>query len=395
MKTSPNPLFIDPNDGTKHEANDEFKPQQSTNAHANESDLENGYNGIAPTFAMLGHEGPPIAQRKPLSNRMIMLLLVAVVAGAACIFFIFDTAFPDDEEPNDGGEFVRLERSPSPAPGPAPSPVDPANPLFRLSFTTEVDSTIKLSFERAVAFWNNVVSNDLEPAGRVQINGQCTGFSPPASFAGLLVAITIEEIDGESGILGSAGPCAYQMINNRWRPRVGMMRFDSADVAVLQAKGQMDAVVIHELAHVLGFGTLWEQNELLQVDDSSRANHRYVGKHGNEGYRDLDGYVEGNSPYVPVENTGGAGTAKGHWRNSAFNTELMTGYLSKNEDNPLSIMTIRALRDLGYTVDESKAEVYTIPSARDDLASRDPGTFIDFGDDMMIPDESDFSKTFD
>jgi hypothetical protein len=41
----------------------------------------------------------------------------------------------------------------------------------------------------------------------------------------------------------------------------------------------------------------------------------------------------------------------------------MTGYLDEGVSNPLSIMTIKSLIDLGYTVDVSKAQDYTIPSS--------------------------------
>lgn len=63
-----------------------------------------------------------------------------------------------------------------------------------------------------------------------------------------------------------------------------------------------------------------------------------------------------------MEDQGGAGTARGHWKESVYQNELMTGFLSGNSQ-PMSRLTVQALRDLGYVVDLSKADAFTIPSA--------------------------------
>ena len=36
-----------------------------------------------------------------------------------------------------------------------------------------------------------------------------------------------------------------------------MMQFDSADLASLEAQGQLVNVILHEMGHVLGLGTIW------------------------------------------------------------------------------------------------------------------------------------------
>ena len=65
---------------------------------------------------------------------------------------------------------------------------------------------------------------------------------------------------------------------------------------------------------------------------------------------------------IPVANTGGPGTAEGHWRESTFDHELMTGYAEESGPMPLSRMTVAALEDLGYTVDYNQADDYTMPT---------------------------------
>src|SRR5438876_1519294 len=64
---------------------------------------------------------------------------------------------------------------------------------------------------------------------------------------------------------------------------------------------------------------------------------------------------------VPVENTGGPGTRNGHWRETVFRNELMSGFIA-GPGNPLSRVTAASLEDLGYVVDMDAAEAYALPN---------------------------------
>ena len=61
-----------------------------------------------------------------------------------------------------------------------------------------------------------------------------------------------------------------------------------------------------------------------------------------------------------MENGGGAGTRDSHWRESVFKNELMSGFIAA-PNNPLSKVTVASLQDLGYQVDMSAAEAFTLP----------------------------------
>jgi hypothetical protein len=64
---------------------------------------------------------------------------------------------------------------------------------------------------------------------------------------------------------------------------------------------------------------------------------------------------------VPVENTGGGGTRDSHWRESVHNAELMTGWIEGGgTPNPLSVITIGSLADLGYAVNMEAADPYVL-----------------------------------
>ena len=76
---------------------------------------------------------------------------------------------------------------------------------------------------------------------------------------------------------------------------------------------------------------------------------------------------------VPVENTGGQGTADGHWRESVFKTELMTGYAEPaGTSMPISRITVGQFADLGYTVNYAQADAYTKPALRGATAPASP-----------------------
>src|SRR6185295_10517592 len=62
-------------------------------------------------------------------------------------------------------------------------------------------------------------------------------------------------IDGAGGVLGQSGPCGIRTSTSL--PFVGVMKFDSVDLAPAVASGSINAIVLHEMQHVLGFGTLW------------------------------------------------------------------------------------------------------------------------------------------
>ena len=57
---------------------------------------------------------------------------------------------------------------------------------------------------------------------------------------------------------------------------------------------------------------------------------------------------------------GGPGTRDGHWRETVFHNELMSGFISE-PGNPLSRITAASLADLGYQVDLDAAEPFELP----------------------------------
>ena len=200
-------------------------------------------------------------------------------------------------------------------------------------------------FAGAAARWSEVITGDLPPA---RLDGEV--------IDDLLIEAQGVQIDGTSGILGQAGPTRLRFGSNL--PVKGIMSFDTADLAQLEADNSLEDVILHEMGHVLGFGTLWTRMGLLQGAGS--VDPRFVGANAMAEYAVLTGRPEPTG--VPVANTGGAGTRDGHWRETIFGNELLTGFLS-GAVRPLSRMSIAAFQDMGYVVDPSAADDYALPSA--------------------------------
>ena len=72
-----------------------------------------------------------------------------------------------------------------------------------------------------------------------------------------------------------------------------------------------------------------------------------------------DGSFQGLSPSQILAGQG-QGSIDGHWMENLFVNELMTPAIGGSV-NPLSIMSLRSLEDVGYGVDTSQADAYSIP----------------------------------
>jgi len=166
-------------------------------------------------------------------------------------------------------------------------------------------------------------------------------------------------IDGPGGVLGQAGPTILRPASAgaaALLPAKGVMSFDTADLEQMQADGTLGDVITHEMGHVLGIGTIWQNKGLLQ--GASGNNPTFSGPGAMAEYAAL---LDVDAPRpVPVENTGGVGTRGGHWRETVFRNELMSGFID-GPGNPISRITVAGLGDLGYQVDVDAAEPYALP----------------------------------
>ena len=208
----------------------------------------------------------------------------------------------------------------------------------------------RTAFDSAAARWSQVITADV-PGQQAEIPEGFLGWMP--GFSGVVDDVLIlarsYEIDGVGGTLGRAG--ALQARPSNGLPYVGVMEFDTADLARLATSGRLGSVIQHEMGHVLGLGSGWVLQGLV---DDALSEPRYNAPGGVAAWQEL-----GGTGRVPVENQGGAGTALAHWRESTFGNELMTGY--SDPDERLSRLTVAALADQGYGVDLGAADRFSLP----------------------------------
>lgn len=226
-------------------------------------------------------------------------------------------------------------------PGPPASPPPGAfDIVVRASGLTASQQQV---FNRAAARWEQVITGDL----------------PDATYQGvrvddLLIDARARAIDGRDGVLAESGPDTFR--SGSQLPYHGTMQFDSADLASLESSGQLYDVVLHEMGHVLGIGTIWQSLGLLT--GMGATNPRFVGARATAEYNAL---FRTTGAGVPVEGLPSeVGTRDAHWRESIFGNELMTPYIS-GRPNPLSRVTVASLADLGYAVNLNAADAFTRP----------------------------------
>ena len=162
------------------------------------------------------------------------------------------------------------------------------------------------------------------------------------------ITATLTPIDGAGGILGQAGPTGFRFTEG-FLPTTGIMEFDTADAEDFDAQGLFDDIVLHEMMHVLGIGTLFD----LQGDTIGSIGGddlKYTGFNTRVAYNTTERDIARNDPTrfqgVPLETDGGPGTAGGHWDDELFEDELMTGFISPS--NYVGAITVAAFEDLGY-----------------------------------------------
>lgn len=259
--------------------------------------------------------------------------IVATIATTALSVSFAAVAAPDPTSFNIGVRFL-----------------SPATPAQRQAFT---DARLR---------WESAVTDDL-PDGFLDAPAGTCGTSSPAVLQDIddvVILVNLVAIDGPGGVLGGAGPCWIRDVGDL--TILGAMQFDTDDLEMLEADGFLSNVILHEMGHVLGIGTLWGIQGLLadpSLPPNSGSDPHFTGSQGVAAFDDIGGatYVAGAK--VPVENSGGQGTADSHWRESVFGNELMTGFIGAGQ-SPLSIVTLASLADQGYGVNFGAADSYNL-----------------------------------
>eukprot|EP00924_Labyrinthula_sp_SR-Ha-C_P011149 maker-scaffold_81-snap-gene-0.53-mRNA-1 protein AED:0.00 eAED:0.00 QI:47/1/1/1/1/1/2/47/479 len=277
-------------------------------------------------------------------------------------------------------------------------------------FDSTPNSADCIAFMRAASRLSTAVAetfNDINfsPSSSFRLSDICglTGNFNPTVFPAfenikdLTIVALLDSIDGAGGILAAAGPCIFSTAFEL--PLAGVMIFDTDDTADLSIFGKLEDVVLHEMMHVLGFGSMWSRvpdgaggfitsTDVLRdevyvingfgdiVSRNSNNQPKFIGSSGIEEFEELTGEAES---FVPVQgvrldgqvifnvfNDEGRGSVDSHIDKDTFQDELMTFAVDveSGRASPLSAMSLKMLEDIGYDVNVTVADLYSLESRR-------------------------------
>lgn len=251
-----------------------------------------------------------------------------------------------------------------------------------LPYGAGLSPAAQAAFDSAVAKWQRIIYRPLTPVNLSVPAGTCAPNTPAVNqtTTGVIILAAVDSIDGPGKTLAEAGPCEVRSSNGL--AVFGVMTFDSADIGSLITSGRLSSIVLHEMNHVLGFGSLWgppsgpvkanciqlPSNPPGTLQDTYFSCPKGKTAFDSAGGLTYTGTGQGVSAgnKVPVENcatspyvspTCGAGTVNSHWREVVMTNELMTGFINAGT-NPLSVFSVAADEDLGYSVNYAAADPY-------------------------------------
>ena len=160
--------------------------------------------------------------------------------------------------------------------------------------------------------------------------------------------IYVGTVDRNVGILGHGSP--YLLRDETHLPVLGCMAFDLSHANLLTTG-------LHEIGHVLGFASeVW--NEFGYYQNPLDGDTHFTGPLATAAFDEAGGQTYAGAK-VPLQ------TQESHWRIPELQGELMSPYGGET----LSAITIQSLADLGYGVDLTQADAYTVGGAASAQAS--------------------------
>lgn len=195
-------------------------------------------------------------------------------------------------------------------------------------------------FVAAADFYTSLIVGDLQNVAATTGRGRR---ATTTIIDDVQITASLTNIDGSGGTLGRAGPTSIHTSNSLTAQ--GLMEFDIADADAFNALGLFDDIVLHEMGHVLGFGTLWSRLGLI-LGDNTFGGELASAEHALQFNGDTS---------IDIETDGGRGTAFGHWDDATYTNELMTGFISN--PNYFSYFSAASFGDLGYELNPNYRQV--------------------------------------
>ena len=217
---------------------------------------------------------------------------------------------------------------------------------IELVFLGDFTGGRKRIFQYVARRWMSVITEDLPDYTFTQgWSGTCgdRSYEIPSGERIDDLRIYIARGDGDGRFTGWGSP--HLLREETHLPVLGCMVFNFGGANVW-------ITGLHETGHVLGF-TSWVLDELGFFQNPPDGDTHFNGPLAIAAFDDASGW-DYNGAKVPLQEGDGS-----HWRFSVLPGELMGPY----GGGALSAITVQSLADLGYGVDVTQADAYTLPGA--------------------------------
>lgn len=214
---------------------------------------------------------------------------------------------------------------------PGPPPQEPFNITVTGLDTLPLLSWQRTAVKKAVIKWEEVIT-----AGLPDFNG--------------VDDIVIEFQWGNSEWLAS-GYASYNRPGNGL-PYLGFVKFHPPMLESNIDSNDWEKITLHEICHAIGF-SWWEMSQIVGMETISGTRY-FKGEKAASAYRQIL-FENGEKMAYAIPNIlVPMSSSSTHWNAEAIRWDLMAPYYFNG--NILTNVTIQALADMGYTVDDSHAE---------------------------------------
>ena len=172
-----------------------------------------------------------------------------------------------------------------------------------------------LAYQYAIQHWQDIIVGDLESVSTAGLADDGCAAGYPEIIDDVHICGRDALMDGVGGVLGSASIMYTR--NTDGTVISGNMEFDVDDVQAMINDGTYQTVIIHEMGHILGLGSLWQQNNLVVSDGN--GGFVYTGAHAINVWQNE---WQCTTDFPPVEADGGSGTAGAHWEEDCMVNEV-------------------------------------------------------------------------
>ena len=282
-----------------------------------------------------------------------------------------------------------------------PSGEDPFN--IELVFFGDFIDEHKDVMQQAARRWETIITEGLP-----DVNFSANPRNVSLQSETIVVNDTVDDVrifvgKSSTGSWGGAQVYYTRSGNPIGLPALGTVMINSSAIPRYGEHNLMRDLMLHEIAHVLGFGTfIWSELGLhhnpLGVPNPPGGSY-FSGELAIQAFNAAGGEsYSGNK--VPVDHW-----HRDHWDPAVFgglnrNFEVEIMELDPRREHSLSVITIQSLADLGYVVDVSRADPFRLPASistmRPLTASAKPvaSQYCDLGDSgpIYVGDEQGVSS---